>query len=102
MFRGESRFFRKWPLANVGESGESGESWVANVDKCIESGESELANVDECIESNLFSKKGHFGEYSNSPKNANFWRVLKFDKFAGEWPLLSLDATISLGAKLNL
>ncbi len=32
---------------------------------------------------------GHFGEYSKSPKLANFWRVLEFDKFAGEWPLLS-------------
>jgi hypothetical protein len=30
----------------------------------------------------------HFGKYSNSPKMANFRRVLKFDKFAGEWPLL--------------
>jgi hypothetical protein len=28
------------------------------------------------------------GEYSNSPKMANFRRVLEFDKFAGEWPLL--------------
>jgi hypothetical protein len=34
-------------------------------------------------------QNGHFGEYSNSPKLANFWRVLKFDKFAGEWPLLT-------------
>ncbi len=34
------------------------------------------------------SEKGHFGEYSNLPKMANFWRVLKFAKFAGEWPLL--------------
>ncbi len=37
------------------------------------------------------SEKGHFGEYSNSPKMANFWRVLEFDKFAVEWPLLSHD-----------
>jgi hypothetical protein len=34
-------------------------------------------------------KNDHFGEYSNSPKMANFRRVLEFDKFAGEWPLLS-------------
>ncbi len=34
------------------------------------------------------SKKGHFGEYSNSPKMVNFWRVLEFAKFAGEWPFL--------------
>ncbi len=31
----------------------------------------------------------HFGEYWNSPKMANFRRVLEFDKFAGEWPLLT-------------
>ena len=35
------------------------------------------------------SENGPFGEYSHSPKTANFRRVLKFDKFAGEWPLLS-------------
>jgi hypothetical protein len=26
---------------------------------------------------------------------ANFWRVLEFDKFAGEWPLLKLYSHIS-------
>ncbi len=35
------------------------------------------------------SKKSHFGEYSNSPKMANFWWVLEFAKFAGEWPFLT-------------
>jgi hypothetical protein len=39
-------------------------------------------------------QNGHFGEYSNSPKLANFRRVLEFDKFAGEWPLLSSNKTI--------
>ena len=34
------------------------------------------------------SKSGHFGEYSHSPKTANFWRVLEFAKFAPEWPFL--------------
>jgi hypothetical protein len=29
-------------------------------------------------------QKDHFGEYSNLPKMANFWRVLEFAKFAGE------------------
>jgi hypothetical protein len=38
------------------------------------------------------SKKGHFGEYSNFPKVANFWRALKFAKFAQEWPLLAYIA----------
>ncbi len=39
-------------------------------------------------------KKGHFGEYSNLPKLANFRRVLEFDKFAVEWPLLNLNLNI--------
>jgi hypothetical protein len=34
-------------------------------------------------------QKDHFGEYSNLPKMANFWRVLEFAKFAGELPLLN-------------
>jgi hypothetical protein len=31
---------------------------------------------------------------SFSPKTANFWRVLEFAKFAGEWPLLTLNACL--------
>ena len=30
-----------------------------------------------------------FCEFEYSPKTANIWRVLKFAKFAGEWPLLT-------------
>ncbi len=58
-------FFSKSPLANVGESGESGQSRLANVDECIESGQSRLANVDECIESdqNRLANVGESGEY---------------------------------------
>jgi hypothetical protein len=41
------------------------------------------------------SKKGHFDEYLNSPKMANFRRVLEVAKFAGEWPLLRLSTTFS-------
>ncbi len=44
------------------------------------------------------SEKGHFCEYSNSPKMANFWRVLEFAKFAGEWPLLIYSTTIISGS----
>jgi hypothetical protein len=36
MCRGESHFFQKWPLANVGESDESEQNRLANVS---ESGE---------------------------------------------------------------
>jgi hypothetical protein len=47
-----------------------------------------LANVRRMYRVRPIFQNGHFGEYSNSPKLANFWRVLEFDKFAGEWPLL--------------
>ena len=45
-------------------------------------------------------QKDHFGEYSNSPKMANFWRVLEFDKFAGEWPLLTINTITVKGVKI--
>ncbi len=47
-----------------------------------------LANVGRMYRVRRIFQNDHFGEYSNSPKLANFWRVLEFDKFAGEWPLL--------------
>ena len=49
-----------------------------------------LANGGRMYRVRPIFQNGHFGEYSNSPKLANFRRVLKFDKFAGEWPLLSV------------
>ncbi len=54
MCRGESHFSQKWPLANVGESGESGQHGSANVGESGESGESPqhgMANVSESGES---------------------------------------------------
>jgi hypothetical protein len=48
-----------------------------------------LANVGRMYRVRPIFQNGHFGEYSNLPKLANFWRVLEFDKFAGEWPLLT-------------
>ena len=57
MCRGESRFFRKWPLANVGESGEYSVSGLANVGESGESARHGLANVGESGESDTFSKK---------------------------------------------
>ncbi len=73
-------------LANVGESGEFVQNRLANVGKSgkfvqhgfvnvCESEQTRLANVSEFSESDTFSK-------------GLFWRVLKFDKFAGEWPFL--------------
>jgi hypothetical protein len=35
-----------------------------------------------------------FREFEYSPKTANFWRVLEFAKFAGEWPLLSRNTKV--------
>jgi hypothetical protein len=32
---------------------------------------------------------------------ANFWRVLEFDKFAGEWPLLIVNTIAKLNASLK-
>ena len=33
---------------------------------------------------------------------ANFWRVLEFDKFAGEWPLLSIKSLPFLSQLVRL
>ncbi len=52
-----------------------------------------LANVGRMYRVRPIFQNGHFGEYSNSPKLANFWRVLEFHKFAGKWPLLSQKST---------
>jgi hypothetical protein len=153
MCRGKSHFSQKWPLANVGKSGEFVQHGLANVGESGKSVQHGLANVGKSGEylpslkqdrsfyaqityfickkqSSLhslnlpnspnspnshktcqtclsrvwrvraaglgkcrwvwrvihISEKGHFGEYSNSPKMANGWRVLEFAKFAGKWP----------------
>ncbi len=65
--------------------------WLANVGRMYRVRGKCLANVGRMYQVRPIFQNGHFGEYSNSPKLANFWRVLKFDKFAGEWPLLSFN-----------
>ena len=45
MCRGESHFFQKWPLSNVGKSGESEQNRLANVGESGESEQTWLANV---------------------------------------------------------
>ena len=45
MCRMRVTFFQKWPLANVGESGESEQNRLANVGKFIESEQNRLANA---------------------------------------------------------
>ncbi len=47
MCRGESHFSQKWPLANVGESGESSQHGFVNVSESGESSQKYLANVGE-------------------------------------------------------
>jgi hypothetical protein len=51
MWRGESHFSQKWPLANVGESGEYSVNGLANVGKFGESAQHGLANVGKSGES---------------------------------------------------
>ncbi len=46
MCRGESYFSQKWPLANVGESGESSQHGLANVSESGESSQKCLADVE--------------------------------------------------------
>ncbi len=47
MCRGESHFSQKWPLANVGKSGESSQHGLGNVGESGESSQKCLANVGE-------------------------------------------------------
>ncbi len=63
--------------------------WLANVRRMYRVRGKWLANVRQMYRVRHIFQNGHFGKYSNSPKLANFWRVLEFDKFAGEWPLLN-------------
>jgi hypothetical protein len=63
MCRGESHFFQKWPLANVGEFGESEQNRLANVGKSGESEQNRLANV------------GESGEYL--PSLGKCWRMIR-------------------------
>ena len=67
--------------------------WLANVGRMYQVRGKWLANVGRMYRVRPIFQNGHFGEYSNSPKLANFWRVLEFDKFAGEWPLLRIYPT---------
>jgi hypothetical protein len=65
--------------------------WLANVGRMYRVWGKWLANVGRMYRVRPIFQNGHFGEYSNSTKLANFWRVLEFDKFAGEWPLLKIQ-----------
>ncbi len=68
--------------------------WLANVGRMYRVQGKWLANVGRMYRVRPIFQNGHFGEYSNSTKLANFWRVLEFDKFAGEWPLLKWNSTL--------
>jgi hypothetical protein len=64
MCRGESHFSQKWPLANVGESGEYLVNGSANVGESGEYSVNGLANVGESGESsvNCLANVGESGE----------------------------------------
>jgi hypothetical protein len=87
IWQGESHFFQKWHLANVGESGESSQNILANVSESRKTswGMSAVWRVTN------ISEKGHFGKCEYSPKVQKFWRVFALAKFACKLPLLSKD-----------
>jgi hypothetical protein len=64
MCRGESHFSQKWPLASVGESGESAQHSSANVGESGKSVQHGSANVGESGESaqHGMANVGEFGE----------------------------------------
>ena len=68
---------------------------MSNVSECIESGEM----VGECRANVSSPGKVGWPMSVNVSSPANFpkwpfWRVLEFDKFAGEWPLLSYSSNL--------
>jgi hypothetical protein len=65
IWRGESHFSQKWPLANVGDYGENSVNGSANVGKSGESTVNGLANVGESGESSVngLANVGESGEY---------------------------------------
>jgi hypothetical protein len=74
-----------------GECIESGESGWRMSGECVESGEKGWRMSGEFIESGPNLPKWPFWRVLAFAKLANFRRVLEFDKFAGEWPLLSFN-----------
>jgi hypothetical protein len=73
--RGESHFSQKWPLANVGKSGEYSVNGLANVGESGESSVNDLANVGESSVYGL-ANVGESGESCIFPKMAILARTL--------------------------
>ncbi len=69
--------------------------WLANVGRMYQVRAKQGGQCQRMYRVRPIFQNGHFGEYSNSPKMANFWRVLEFDKFAGEWPLLKKTSSLT-------
>ncbi len=69
--------------------------WRVWLGKCWRVRANQVGKCRQILRVQPLFKKGHFGEYSNWPKMANFWRVLEFDKFAVEWPLLTFFTQIT-------
>ena len=74
MCRGESHFFQKWPLANVGESEQNR---LANVSESGKSEQNRLANVGESgvSEQNRLANVGESGEYL--PSLGKCWPMIR-------------------------
>ncbi len=73
-------FFQKWPLANVGKSGESEQNRLANVD---ESGESDLFSKRAILASTGICQKWQIsGEYSNSINSLSSGHCLGYFQFS--------------------
>ncbi len=77
--QGESQFSRKWPLASVGESGESAQHGSASVCESGESSQHGSANIGESGESaqHGLANVGDSGKSCIFPKMAGFAGVLR-------------------------
>ena len=78
---------KQWPLAPNSPKWRITRANVSNASLI-------LANAGECIVCRMYRvrpkwQKWPFWQVLEFAKLANFRRVLEFDKFAGEWPLLS-------------
>ncbi len=84
------------PFANVSSPGKVvGECWsnVSSLGKVVGEWRANVSSPAKMVEMAILASTRirQTGEFS-----ANFRRVLEFDKFAGEWPLLNLYPKIKL------
>ena len=82
-------------LANVSRMYRVRGKWLANVWRMYRVRAKGLANVGRMYRVRPIFQKRAFWRVLAFAKLANFRRVLEFDKFAGEWPLLILIAKLN-------